>query len=199
MPEPWAAGLEVLAILLSETRISLLLALLFAAALIDLARHRIPNLLVFPGAIVGIVYNALFSHGLGISSAMAGLGVGLAAMLPLYFLRAMGAGDVKLMAMVGAYLGPWDTLGAVLGTFLAGGVIALVVVIKTRAVGRLFRNLKFMVTGTYYRLVLGEAPAVDAPPATVGKVPYGVAIALGTAGFILGHGFGLFYWFSEYR
>lgn len=194
MTAEWAAGLEILSILASDTRISLLLGLLLAAALIDFMHHRIPNLLVFGGAAFGVSYNAVFSGGLGLAGSIEGLGTGLALLLPFYLLRAMGAGDVKLMAMAGAFLGPWDTLGAVLGTFLAGGVLAVAIALKARSLGRMFKNIGAMATGSVFRLAAGGSPVMDVPAASVGKLPYGVAIALGTSGFIILHGFGFFYW-----
>jgi prepilin peptidase CpaA len=156
--------------------------------------HHIPNLLVLAGAGLGILTNTAFSAGLGLASAAAGMATGLALLLPFYLLRAMGAADVKLMAMTGAFLGPWDTLGAVLGTFLAGGALSLLFVLKAKAAGRMFRNLKDMAIGSYFRVVLGKPPVLDAPLISVGKLPYGVAIALGTSGFVILHGFGVFYW-----
>lgn len=194
MNEEWAAGLEILSILLSDTKISLLFGLLFAAALIDMNSHRIPNLLVLAGAGLGIFTNTAFSAGLGLASAAAGMATGMALLLPFYLLRAMGAADVKLMAMTGAFLGPWDTLGAVLGTFLAGGALSILFVLKAKAVGRMFRNLKAMAIGSYFRILLGKPPVLDAPVVSVGKLPYGVAIAMGTSGFVILHGFGVFYW-----
>ncbi|MDD5329653.1 MAG: A24 family peptidase [Sulfuricella sp.] len=196
MADQWAAGLEILSILFSDARISLLLGLLLAAALTDSIHYRIPNLLVFPGAAFGLFYNAVFSGGLGLVGALEGMGMGLALLLPFYLLRAMGAGDVKLMAMTGAFLGPWDTLGAALGTFLAGGVLALLITLRAKAIGRMFRNIKTMFVGSFFKLAMGELPAVEAPAVSAGKLPYGAAIALGTSGFIVLHGFGFFYWYS---
>lgn len=194
MTGEWAAGMEILSVLLSDTRISLLFGLLLGAALIDMTSYRIPNLLVLAGAGIGILYNTAFAAGLGLASAAAGMATGLALLLPFYLLRAMGAADVKLMAMTGAFLGPWDTLGAVLGTFLAGGALALMFALKAKAAGRMFRNLKTMAIGSFFRLVLGKPPVLDAPTVSVGKLPYGVAIALGTSGFVILHGLGVFYW-----
>lgn len=194
MTGEWAAGMEIISILLSDTRISLLFGLLLAAALIDMNSHRIPNLLVLAGAGIGILYNTAFAAGLGLASVAAGMATGLALLLPFYLLRAMGAADVKLMAMTGAFLGPWDTLGAVLGTFLAGGALAILFVLKAKAAGRMFRNLKAMAIGSYFRVVLGKPPVLEAPTASVGQMPYGVAIAIGTSGFVILHGFGFFYW-----
>lgn len=194
MTQEWSAGMEILSILLSDTRISLLFGLLFVAALIDVNSHRIPNLLVLAGAGAGILINTAFAAGLGLASAAGGIAVGLVLLLPFYLLRAMGAGDVKLMAMTGAFLGPWDTLGAVLGTFLAGGALAVLFVLKAGTARRMVHNLREMVMASFFKAAMGSLPVLDAPTVSAGKLPYGLAIALGTAGFIVLHGFGLFYW-----
>src|SRR5690349_17759206 len=113
--------------------IGFLLLLLLAAAWSDIRSRRIPNLLVFPGAIIGLLLHALLQQetgGLGILGSLAGLGTGLVLLLPLYLLRIMGAGDVKLMAMTGAFLGAQETVGALLCVLLAGGGLALAAALR---------------------------------------------------------------------
>ena len=77
----------------------------------DLRTRRIPNWLNLSGVILGIGLNALFSHEKGFKLAITGLGLALLIYVPLYLIRAMGAGDVKFMAAIGALVG------------LAGGVL----------------------------------------------------------------------------
>src|SRR3990167_7222316 len=123
-----------------------LVGLLLMVARHDIRSHRIPNKLVLIGVVLGVVLNGLLPEGQGFNSAipgglgwlaaLKGLGVGMAVLLPIYWLRAMGAGDVKLMAMVGAFLGSSDVLGAVLATFIAGGVMALTVVLWSKQLGQ---------------------------------------------------------------
>jgi prepilin peptidase CpaA len=174
----------------------ILVMLLANAAWSDLKRHRIPNSIVISGVGAGIVLNGLLAPGLGFANqyapgagglgfALGGLGLGLACLLPFYLLRAMGAGDVKLMAMVGAFLGPADLLGAVVFTFLAGGAMALVVATRSHAWGLLGQNLRVMLLGGLINASLGKAPAFDAPVQSAGKLPYGVAIAAGTFAWVL--------------
>ena len=81
--------------------------------------------------------------GLGLpDGAAGGLLLGFAIMLPLYVLHAMGAGDVKLMAMVGAFLGLDETLQAVLCAFIVGGVGAIGFALLKGRVGRMLRNAR---------------------------------------------------------
>src|SRR5471032_315693 len=115
----------------------LLCTLLALAVWNDLRTRRIPNWLVFSGALLGLTLNAALPAGaglfiapqgaIGLLWALAGLALGLLLLLPMYMLRALGAGDVKLMAMLGAFVGPLAIAGIVVLTLLAGGVLALLV------------------------------------------------------------------------
>jgi prepilin peptidase CpaA len=175
--------------------IGFLLLLLLAAAWSDIRSRRIPNVLVFPGAIVGMLLHALLPQeagGLGVLGSLAGWSTGLALLLPLYLLRIMGAGDVKLMAMTGAFLGAQETVGALLCILLAGGVLALIAALCEGKLRLLWRNLNVMLLGALAGGTMtglpvsgkaGEGAAGDhAEDAgeSVGTLPYGVAIAAGT-------------------
>ena len=92
----------------------LLLTVLAVAAATDLFEHRIPNLLTAPALATGLLIHTLTEGHAGMMVALTGMVVGLAALLPFYLLRGMGAGDVKLMAVVGSFLGPLGALHAAL-------------------------------------------------------------------------------------
>jgi prepilin peptidase CpaA len=172
-----------------------LATLLLAAAWCDLKSHRIPNSLVFGGAVLGLLLNGLLPQGLGFNSvvpgglgwweALQGLGMGLVVLLPLYWLHAMGSGDVKLMAMVGAFLGPSQVLGVLLGTFLIGGMMALAIALRAGAMLRLLKNMKLLVIDGVVKVSTGQVPTMDDLPESVGKMPYAVAIAAGTLGYLM--------------
>src|SRR4051794_29272710 len=131
MMDEFHSVIELLAMLIVEPRtgvlLGVLLFLLVIASVSDCRTHKIPNWLTVIGAAFGLVYNTAVpsSPYAGFLWSLEGLALGLLIMLPFYVLRAMGAGDVKLMAMVGAFLGVPDTFYAVLFTFIAGGVTAL--------------------------------------------------------------------------
>jgi prepilin peptidase CpaA len=175
--------------------IGLLLLLLLAAAWHDLRSRRIPNALVFPGAVGGVLLNALLPQemgGLGVFDSLVGMGVGLLLLLPLYLLRAMAAGDVKLMAMTGAFLGVRGVANAFPYVLLAGGVLALGAAWHQGKLRRLLRNVKMMLFagaagGSTESLAAGRN--LPEPTAeSVGKLPglpYGVAIATGTAAYLV--------------
>jgi prepilin peptidase CpaA len=106
----------------------ILLALLCAAAFIDVRHHRVPNSLCLCILVIGITLQAAVEGLSGIMSGFAGLVVGLLALLPFYMRGGMGAGDVKLMAAAGTFLGPYGALAAALLALIAGGAFALGVV-----------------------------------------------------------------------
>ena len=167
--------------------ITILLLLLSIAAWQDFRDYHIKNLLVLPGAVLGIFMNAILPEGLGIVGSLLGCGVGLLLLLPFYLLRVMAAGDVKLMAMVGAFLGPHVMIDVLLYVFLAGGVLALGVAWCQGALKRLFYNtLTILFSFTPKRMQL-DSPSHMAGTKNANKLPYGVAIAAGTAIFLVTH------------
>ena len=164
--------------------IGVLAVLLLVAAWGDIKRHRIPNTLILTGLILAIILGAWRGGFSGLLSAGGGFLLGLLIFLPFYLLRALGAGDVKLMAVVGGFLGPMGLIGAVLGTFLAGGVLAMALALRAGVVGQMLRNIKGMLIGGMIDVSLKQMPVIAAGPQSVGKLPYAVAIAAGTLGYL---------------
>ena len=166
---------------------SVLACLLGFALAYDIASRRIPNWLVLAGLFAGLGCSFLVTQATGVSSlqdgmpgvmgSMLGALTGLAIMLPLYFLRAMGAGDAKLMAAIGAFLGPIQVAGAALLTFVAGGVLSLIAAFGSHSLTRVLGNLRLMgliaVSGRASGLSLRDVQ-------TTGRLPYAIAIAVGT-------------------
>ena len=158
--------------LAAQPRMAVLVVMLLIALVIDLRSRRIPNWLTYGGAIAGL---AMSSTGAGphFLMALGGLLAGLAVLLPLHALRVLGAGDVKLMAAVGTFLGPVEVLYAALFTFIAGGIAALVFVAWRRSFGPLAANLRSIV---FAGIAGTPLPRIE----SVGRMPYGIAICAGT-------------------
>ena len=166
-----------------------LAAVLAVAVVSDLRSRRIPSSLTLP-ACLGFLLLRLFLSGLhgedGLLSGLAGLGLGLGLMLPAYGLGVMGGGDVKLMAAVGAALGPAGVLWSFLFTSVFGGVYALAVLLL-RPEGRAALYRTFVgVVGGYLALRGGPAPGfvVPAPAPALPRLCYGLAIAAGTCLYV---------------
>lgn len=180
---------------IAECAVMLLCGLLLIAVWTDVKGHRIPNWLVLAGAILGILLNTILPEGRGFVSilpgglgfwhALAGMTFGLAVPMPMYILRAMGAGDVKLMAMVGAFLGPLALCMAALIIFITGGVLSLLTALRYGTLRLLVSNVHTIILGSFFKAALNEIPTVDAAPISAGKMPYAIAIAAGTYLFIV--------------
>lgn len=175
--------------------LALLTSLLLLAVWHDVKYHRIPNWLVGIGMLAALVLHATLPSGLGLVSAapgglgslgsLKGLTLGLALLLPFYLLRAMGAGDVKLMAMAGAFLGATDVFWAAIATFLAGGVLALAVAVKEGVIPKMMQNIRIMIYSGVFRAATGGMPTFEEAPKTAARLPYAVAIAVGTLGYLI--------------
>lgn len=150
-----------------------LFGLLAVAVVGDLRHHRIPNPLILTGLALGLA-GQFFTGGLaGLLDGMLGMSVGFCLFLLLYALGGMAAGDVKLMAMVGAFLTPQQALVATVFSLMAGGLCGLAMVVWHGQVrltlsryGLMLRTLNYMTPGT--EEVAGK------------PFPYAIAIFLGT-------------------
>lgn len=155
------------------------LAVVGTAAVIDVRTRRIPNLLTFGSALAAAVYHASTTglHGLALSAA--GWAAGIALFLPMFLLRGMGAGDVKLLGAVGAWLGPEGVLYASLYSVLAGGVLALIMGGMHGYLGKAFSNLWGMLV--FWRTAgIQPLPGLTIEDSAGPRLAYGVAIAAGT-------------------
>lgn len=174
--------------LVKEPRIAVLFALLLLAGVIDFYTYRIPNWLTAGGIVFGLILSIVspFYRDYGFFWAVGGMLIGFLIMLPCYILKIMGAGDVKLMAMVGAFLGVTDTLHAVIYSFIAGGLAALMFALYNKAFIRLLGNIKNITQMMMFAAIGGYKPEVQIQATqSVGKLPYGACIGLGTACYLV--------------
>ena len=164
------------------------------AAVCDYRTHRIPNRLIFCGAAIRRDLHdcGALRHSRHLLFPLSGLLVGFLVFLPLYLLRAMGAGDVKLLAMVGAFLGSVETSEVALASMIVGGVLSIRVgasawpdvshASKPRfifSVRNAWCHSRFNIGYAHHAGGLG------------GILPYGVVIATGTMGYLSVHDLGL--------
>jgi len=113
-----------------RTATALVLFILLAAAVAtDLKNNRIPNLLLLPALSLALMLHAMNGSIDGLITAAGGLTVGLAMLMPLYAVGGMGAGDVKLLGVVGSFLGPWGAVVAGMATMMAGAVFGIIVIV----------------------------------------------------------------------
>ena len=111
--------------LTNEPLIAVMIVLLSLAMVADLRARRIPNRLIALGLLIGLVGNVAAFGWMGFVYAFGGGAAGLLCLLPFYATGSMGAGDAKLMAMCGAFLGPVIVVIAAALSLLAGGIIGI--------------------------------------------------------------------------
>ena len=183
---------ELLRMLVTDARTGALIALLLVAAVIDWRTLRIPNCLTAGGMAYGLLYHATHAHqaGAGAATALLGLATGLALLLPLYLLRVLGAGDVKLMVAIGAFLGaPAVPLAAVF-VLATGGLAALLFALSRRAVRTFLHNLRFVTWSLLTPSSGAWRPGAAAAMPSIGKLPYGISICAGGIAFLVARQFG---------
>jgi prepilin peptidase CpaA len=128
------------------------------AAAWDLATRRIPNELTFGAALAGLCVHAYVAGWSGAGLSLAGWLVGVAFFFPFFALGGMGAGDVKLLGAIGAWLGPAETVWVALFSGMAGGVMAVFVAAFSGYLSQAFSNVWGLLL--YWRIA-GVRPAPD--------------------------------------
>ena len=159
----------------------LLMLMVVLAAANDLLTRRIPNTLLLAG-VLGALALHVFSNSPADSllRAFAGGATGLLVFLPLYCLRGMAAGDVKLLAAAGFFSTPMEVLHLALLSVCAGGVMALVMVVAQGHLGIAVANVSHLLRSVWMRLAGVPLAPEPMPAPSVGSIPYGLAIASGT-------------------
>src|SRR3954454_3437633 len=124
----------------------LLSGLAVTAAFYDMRFRRIPNWLVLMALIVGVTINLVAMGVAGLKLAMLGAGAAFLVYFPLFVVRGMGAGDVKLMMAIGALVGPQNWIGIFMLTAIFGAAIAIVVLLLRRRLIHTLWNVSFILS-----------------------------------------------------
>jgi prepilin peptidase CpaA len=168
---------------------ALLAALVILAAVFDFRTRRISNRLCASGLICGFACQIAVSRWAGAREAALGAGLALLIYVPLFALRAVGGGDVKLMAAVGSFAGPQSWIVIFLITALVGGAIALLMIILKGRTARTLRNVGILLTElSHLRSPRRLEPELDVTSGKGLRLPHGCSIAAGTLLFLA-------YWF----
>lgn len=158
---------------------AVLLGVLMVATAIDGRQHRVPNMLTANAAMLGLILQHWLHGWAGVFNGLTGLSASLLLLLPFYTMRWMGAGDVKLQAAVGSFVGWPSSLLAVGLSLGLGSLLAFFLLAVKGGLADYLRRYGFMVkclllTGRFAYI----PPQAGAPPSQV--FPYAIAIALGT-------------------
>jgi prepilin peptidase CpaA len=142
----------------------------------DWRYRRIPNWLTVTGAVAGLVVNTVLTGWAGTRTSLLGMGLGLLLLFPFVMLRAIGAGDWKLIGMLGAFLGPSRLLTVLAGSILVAGFMAMVLIMVRGRVRETLRNIVHMLGALLSFRMPPREVSLDNPDSA--KVPFGVAVAV---------------------
>lgn len=154
----------------------ILIAVLLTAVVTDIRSYRIPNWLTMPAMVGGLLIHTLINGTSGLVVSLEGLALGLGLFLILYLMGGMGAGDVKLMAAVGSFLGPRGVLYAAMLTGLLGGLYAVAATASCWGLRASVQQAVAMLTTLSFPRE-GTLPVTKRAPL---RLRYALAISLGT-------------------
>jgi len=165
--------------LISPVVMKLLLLVPLAVAVIyyDVRFRRIPNVLVLTALVAGLAINISFRGAPGALSSLAGLAVAFVPMFLMHVFGAMGAGDVKLFAAVGAVVGISLVPLTFVVVVMLGGLLAVYSMVRSHSVLATMHGVLRIFVGV---LPGWEMPRFSVPPDRKHTIPYGVAITLGS-------------------
>jgi prepilin peptidase CpaA len=152
------------------------------AARADVRTRRIPNHLVFPAIVIALVSHLVLRGPSGLADSATGMALVGVALLPGWFMRWMGAGDVKLVAALGAWLGMPLAVVMLLLSLIAGGVCALVLAVRRRVLVKALQGAATL--GTMALAPAGRPDGVAAT-ATGIRFPFALAVFAGAAGTLM--------------
>jgi len=173
-------------ILLTNWHVKFVCLVLIVAAYIDGKELRVPNWITYPMVFSGLIFNTWISGWGGLGEGLLGMVVGLLCLLPLYAVGGMGAGDVKLMAGSGAWLGWQVTFYSFAWTVVVGAVMAVLMVWYKKSFAKHYGNF-LMILSEWLTIrdpkELSRIAAERKP--TMFLLPYGIPICIGSIGYFL--------------
>ena len=161
----------------AATQIAFLIPLAIIVAYYDVRYRRIPNAFVLATLISGIAINCIFAGLDGLYGSLVGCALAFVLMFMLHMFGAMGAGDVKLFAAIGAVTGAALVLPTFVVVIITGGVLALVSIVRAGVVMSTMQRVLHIFVGM---LPGWEMPRFAIPSDRKHTIPYGVAITIGS-------------------
>jgi prepilin peptidase CpaA len=165
-------------------RLSLLLLLVgivtaVTAAIYDLRFRRIPNWLTVTCCLIGLSLNLLISGWIGFSAAITGMALAFVIYVPLYLIRATGAGDAKLMIGLGALVGPGNWLAIFLVACVLGGLFSAIYVIRRKRLYETAFHVSQLAGALFHlRAPYNIDPALDVQSPHSARLPFGASVAI---------------------
>lgn len=154
-----------------------LFIMLGAAFLTDIQSMKIPNWITVTGMVSGVIYHGIAHGWEGVVFSVSGLAAGFGLLIMMYWLRAVGGGDVKLFGGIGAWTGIGFTLSSMMYSILIAGAIGIVILLFRRELFVRMRNVCERVLGA---VILRSAGPVQAGAAKSLQFPFMIAVLPGT-------------------
>ena len=165
---------------MSQTVTTIVLSIALAACVTDVRSRRIPNALTFGAALAALIFQTATAGWSGAQAALLGWVVGTALFIPFFLLGGMGAGDVKLLAGLGAWLGPQEALHMGLYTLVAGGILAVIVAVGRGYLMTAVTNVWNLVC-QWWLTGIRPVPAMTLEHGSGPRLAYALPIFAGTA------------------
>jgi len=162
-----------------KTNYAFVLVISLIACVTDLHSRRIPNLLTFGGALGALIFHILTSGQAGLLASSGGWVTGIALFFAPFALGGMGGGDLKLLAALGAWVGPRDIVWLALYAGVTGGLMALLVALVRGYLRQAFSNIWLLLA--HWRTVgLGPVHELSLEGSNGPRLAYAVPIFVGT-------------------
>ncbi len=161
------------------------------ASWIDYSQRRVPNWLNAALILIGFAVQGYFRGTDGLLAGLGGLAVGFGVLIIPWLMHGMGAGDVKLMAAIGVWFGPWMALVAFAVGAVIGGIIAVIMIVAGGKVGQAMANLNVIMVKCASRdTVFSEFGSAKSFGPSSSLLPYGVPLTIGSLLILGGQVFG---------
>jgi len=176
--------------LVQNWHVKLVCIVLIVAAYIDGKQLRVPNWITYPMVLSGLVFNAWIGGwgdaSMGFWGGLLGMFVGLACLLPLYAVGGMGAGDVKLMAGVGAWLGASTAFYAFCVSTVVGAIMALFMALRRKSFQKHYANfLLILIEWLQVRNPKELSEIAAKRKSSMLLLPYGIPICVGSIAYFV--------------
>ncbi len=163
-----------------ELTLAIIIPAAFLASWKDYREHRVPNWLNASIAISGLAAQTAYHGWAGLERAAGGMLLAFGMLVLFWAIRGMGAGDVKFMAAIGAWLGPHLTVSAVAVGAIAGGVLAVGIIVCRRRWGETFSNFRILATKVCsVQTAFSEFGSAKSLRSTSAQLPYAIPLSIG--------------------
>jgi prepilin peptidase CpaA len=159
------------------------LTILILSAIIDLRTQKIPNIITYSSMLAALCLHTANNGMSGLIFSLKGIAAGIALLIVPYMMSGMGAGDAKLMGVVGSFLGAKATFEAFLLIGVCGGVYSVALILIRREMFKGFLSEKIVLL-TSIVLLKQYKPLETKTSRQRPRIKYGVAIAFGTITYL---------------